>query len=340
MIERVLIIGFGSIGQRHLRILKKECPYLEVAVMSRSMPSTDNSITFLSSLESSIAFKPQAAIIASPAPFHLQSASSLAEIGCHLLVEKPLADVSAGVNKLFQVVSNSKVVLQVGYNLRFLPSLVEFRHQVKNHRIGRVLSVRCEVGQNLETWRLGSDYRGSVSAKKELGGGVLLELSHEIDYLRWIFGDVNWVSAWQGRQSDLDIDVEDSAHLLLGMQTQTELDSHEFLIASLFLDFIRHDTTRRCTAIGEYGTLVWDAIDGTVKLSEKNKNQQELLFKEKPNADYTYLKQWHSFNDCITQDRIPVVSGLDALATLHVIEAARQSDLLNGQRVNINNQLA
>ena len=79
------------------------------------------------------------------------------------------------------------------YNLRFLPSLQAYRERIQFGVIGKVLSVRCEIGQYLPSWRPGSDYRQAVSASRALGGGALLELSHEIDYLRWIFGEVAWV---------------------------------------------------------------------------------------------------------------------------------------------------
>jgi predicted dehydrogenase len=334
MIERILIVGFGSIGQRHLRVIKECCPRANFAVLNRSVKSNLEGHTYFATIENALAFKPQVAIIATPAPFHIETALTLALNGCHLLIEKPLSVNSAGVIELLRIARQSGVVLQVGYNLRYLPSLRQFRTEIKSNRIGRVLSIRAEVGQYLESWRPGSDYRSGVSAKKVLGGGVLLELSHEIDYLRWIFGEVNWVSAWTGKQSKLDIDVEDTAHLLLGFKGQEE-NSSSGPIASLVLDCIRHDTSRRCTAICENGTIVWDAIEGTLMLTEKDQNSQILLYKEKPSSDYTYIEQWNSFSKCIINNEIPIVNGSDGLATLNIIESARESDSMNSQRVKV-----
>ena len=137
-----------------------------------------------------------------------------------------------------------------GYNLRFSPSLMYFNELIKKNIVGQILSVRCEVGQYLPEWRPNKDYRKTVSANFHLGGGVLLELSHEIDYLRWIFGEVDWVRATLAQQSSLVFDVEDSAHLTLGFLPN---ENGRQLIGTLNLDFIRHDQTRACIAIGEKG---------------------------------------------------------------------------------------
>ena len=88
--------------------------------------------------------------------------------------------------------------------LRFLETLQCFRAEMAAGRIGAVHAVRCEIGQYLPAWRPDADYRTTVSAQKALGGGVLLELSHELDLLRWVFGEVDWLSAWIGRQSALE----------------------------------------------------------------------------------------------------------------------------------------
>ena len=108
----------------------------------------------------------------------------------------------------WMLAKKAKTVLAIGYNLRFLSSLQKFKSILDDKIIGDVWSVRSEVGQFLPSWRPNSDYRKGVSAQYALGGGVLLELSHDIDYLRWIFGEVAWVQAVLAQQSDLEIDVE------------------------------------------------------------------------------------------------------------------------------------
>ena len=270
-------------------------------------------------------------MIANPAPFHLYAAQRLADAGVHLLIEKPLSSTIDGVTQLIETCHKKGTVLLTGYNLRFLPSLQRFRNLLLDHTIGRVLSVRCEIGQYLPSWRPDTDYRQTASAQRELGGGVLLELSHELDYLRWIFGEVEWVNATLTRQSALEIDVEDNAHLILGF---VSTDDKCQLIGTVNLDFIRHDKTRSCTAIGENGTLRWNGLTGVVELYEAGANEWRELFNHAHQRDESYLAEWQNFIDCVKEHKIPMVKGEDGLKVLQIIEAARNS-AVSGVQVSL-----
>lgn len=324
LISRILIVGLGSIGKRHLRIARKLFPHANIYILrhqpSDEVPEFANGCFF--NVEEAIVFAPQIAVIASPAPFHINAAKSLADAGVHLLIEKPLAELSEGASQLLELCKKQNIVLQVGYNLRFLASLKHFRSMLMGGAIGKVISVRSEAGQFLPSWRPLSDYRNSVSAKKELGGGVLLEFSHEIDYLRWIFGEIEWVRAFLGRQSDLEIDVEDTVHLTLGFG----LPENDFqLCGTLNLDFIRHDTIRQCIAIGERGSLRWNALAGTVELYEMGGSEWHQIFKQQQQRDDSYLDEWENFIEAVKKNNPPLVSGEDGLKVLRIIEAAKES---------------
>ena len=110
------------------------------------------------------------------------------EHGVHAYVEKPLAVTVEGLAELLD--GEAEVTIAVGYNLRFHPALEAIRAAVYEGRIGRLLAVRAEVGQYLPDWHPEEDYRVSYAARRDLGGGALLTLSHELDYVRWIAGEV------------------------------------------------------------------------------------------------------------------------------------------------------
>jgi len=325
MLERLLIVGLGSIGRRHARLARELVAGLQIAAL-RQQVSPDmagSGVDYcMTSLAEALKFCPQAAVIANPASHHLEVASDLARAGVHLLVEKPISNTTRGLSELIENCASRGLTLMTGYNLRFLPSLVRFRELLEARHVGRVLSVRAEVGQFLPSWRPGSDYRQSVSAQAALGGGVLLELSHEIDYLRWLFGEVGWVSAVQRKQSGLETDVEDTAHLVLGF---AETRAAPSLIASLSMDFIRHDTTRCCTAIGETGSLRWNAVTGTVEVFEQGGDAWRSLYAHPHQRDESYLAEWRHFLKCIADGSAPLISGYDGLAVLQIVEAARRS---------------
>ncbi|NBO18356.1 MAG: gfo/Idh/MocA family oxidoreductase, partial [Proteobacteria bacterium] len=202
----------------------------------------------------------------------------------------------------------------------------EYRRLIQSGRIGKVISVRCEIGQYLPSWRPGSDYRHSVSASRALGGGALLELSHEIDYLRWIFGEVAWVQVSLSKQSNLEIDVEDTAHLILGFEADAE---GRKLIANLNMDLVRQDTTRQCLAIGEHGSLRWNGLTGIVEHFAAGGTAWEQVFEHKPQRDESYTAEWKHFIACIRDGVAPQVSGQDGLTALNIIEAARRSATVN-----------
>jgi predicted dehydrogenase len=326
MLERLLIVGFGSIGMRHARIAKLTLPNLRIIVLrhgrfsDEKLPNVDCCV---GSMSEALQHNPQAAVISSPSSMHLAAAIPLALAGVHLLIEKPIADRIEGVAELIGICRSRGLVLMTGYNLRYLPSLFRFRELLQAKRIGDVLSVRAEVGQFLPSWRPKADYRKSVSAKAELGGGVLLELSHEIDYLRWLFGEITWVSAIQVKQSSLEIDVEDTAHLNLGFEDKRGSPA---LIANLNMDFIRHDTSRLCTVIGDEGTLRWNALTGVIEIFEPG-GVWQVVYAHQHQSDESYLAQWENFLNCIFGIELPLVTGDDGLAVVEIVEAARRSSM-------------
>lgn len=329
-INRILIVGLGSIGRRHLRLARELNPNADIRILRHQAEKEvhEYSNGSFSNIEEAIIFAPHIAILANPATFHINIAQALAQIGVHLLIEKPLSASLSGVTKLLETCELKGVQLLTGYNLRFMPSLQHFRDLLHEGVVGKILSVRCEIGQYLPSWRPGSDYRKGVSARLELGGGALLELSHELDYLRWIFGEVAWIKATLSRQSSLEVNVEDTAHITLGFSPY--LDGHQ-LIGTVNLDFIRHDTTRLCVAIGEKGSLRWNGLTGDVEFYEAGAKEWQKLFSQQHRPDDSYLAEWKNFIVCVTEQKAPFISGKDGLKVLQIIEAARQSAALSGK---------
>jgi predicted dehydrogenase len=325
-IKTVLIVGLGSIGRRHIGVIKNLFPKINIVVL-RHKRCDKNNIKELglykcvTSINKAIATNPQAAIIANPATKHVEVAKQLASNRVNLLIEKPISDSSKGVEELIDICIKNNVTLMTGYNLRFLPSLIEFKRQLQENKIGNIYSIRSEIGQYLPSWRPESDYRSSVSANKSLGGGALLELSHEIDYLSWVFGSIKWVKSHVSRQSSLEINVEDSANIILGFGEFKGIE----LTASLNIDFIRHDTTRKCFAIGEKGTLLWDGISGKVEYFEKGGSDWSKVFLSNTDRNYTYSEEIKSFFSSIECEEPPYVSGDDGLRTVLVVEAIKES---------------
>lgn len=330
MIDRILLAGLGSIGQRHLGIITKLLPNADVRVLRHgNEPIEKQGVNFIG-LNDLKLFQPQISVIANPAPYHLDLAMKLASYGSHIFVEKPISHNQNDVAKLIKLADHKKITLMVGYNLRFLESLKTFRDLIMSGKVGVVQYVQAQVGQYLPSWRPGRDYRKSVSASSKLGGGVLLELSHEIDYLRWVFGEVSWVMGSTYQQSKLEIDVEDTAMVVLGIKPGNNRPDFP---ASLTLDFIRHDSTRVCVAIGSLGSLRWDGITGKVEIYLPEAMAWATLYEDKNEMSCVYENEWTHFLNCIERDIKPDVCGHDGLMATRVIDLIKESSAMNGARL-------
>jgi predicted dehydrogenase len=324
---RVAIIGFGASGQRAAEITSRVGPTSEILILSQHLPD-GGLYPVTGSYHDVIDFHPHVVVLTGPATLREDDVEALSGIPAGFLIEKPLATNSGAAAKILRKLAGAKTV-HVGYNLRFSESLRAFRAMMHGGLSGPVLSVRAETGQYLPAWRPGRDYRSTVSANASSGGGVLLELSHELDYLRWVFGDVDWVQSWFGKVSSLEVDVEDTAHLMLGLKNP---ENGIELVVQLNLDFVRHDQVRTVTAVCERGSLRWDGVRGVVQRFDEGDREWSTVFSDSGEAT-TYESQWRSFIDRLEHDRSGEVALEDGVSVLETIEAIRLSKANNGARV-------
>lgn len=330
---KCLVVSLGSIGRRHLANTRALLPDAEIGLLRLQIEHKDEVIPNEANkqfftIEAALAFQPDFAIVACPATFHLAVALPMVQAGISVLIEKPIAEKSAGLDVLRDEASRTGAILMVGYNFRFLPSLQAVREMVQRGKIGKILGVRAEVGQYLPMWRKGCDYENTVTAREELGGGALLELSHEIDYLYWMFGKPSRVVATGGQYSDLNINVEDMVALSL------EYDDAPRLV-QVHLDLLQHSPTRVCKFIGAGGTLVWDGIKDEVTLFEQSSGSWEVL--DVPNVcdrNYMYFEELRHFITCVETKSQTLIDLRQGVEVLKIVEAAKKSMAL-GQVVNI-----
>jgi len=245
--QRALIAGCGSIGRRHsnnLQLLGVRqfgfCDTDETRLKQCHEEFVSEAFTdYRVALEK---FKPSLVLICTPPVYHVEQALAAVEAGAHVFIEKPLSHQAAGIRRLIQEAQLRERHAQVGYNLRFHPGLRILKKLVDSGRIGRVLWLSAEAGQYLPDWRPWQNYRESYSAMRELGGGILLDGSHEMDYICWLLGRPTEVTCRAERISDLEVDVEDSAWVHLGYPDRRR--------AQLHLDFVQRTYTRTCKNCG------------------------------------------------------------------------------------------
>jgi predicted dehydrogenase len=323
----ILLVGLGSIGRRHLSNLKQIDPALQITVWRQHTRSTDvpaGADRVVDNLEAALANRPDAALIAGSAVTHIETGLALARAGVHLFIEKPLSHDLQHVEALMAECHQRNLVLMVGYNLRFCEPLQIMQQAASAGRIGRIVCLRAEVGQYLPDWRAGSDYRQGVSARRELGGGAILELSHELDYALWLMGEVKAVSAQADRVGDLEMDVEDLAEITLRFKSGA--------IGNVHVDMLQRSVTRTCRLIGIDGTLIWDAISNQVRLFEAKTNAWiDLHPAVTIDRNAMYVAELKHFFECVAHQTRPLISGEDGLRVLQIALAAKQS--VSEQRV-------
>ncbi len=317
---RTLIVGLGSIGMRHLANLKRIDPTGFVVAwrlhsQAQSPFAVDRTVY---NLEDALDANPDVALITSPATQHVEIGLALARRGVHLFIEKPLSNTLDGVDELLSICREKNLVLMVGYNFRFYPPLQALREALRHGRIGRPLALRAEAGQYLPDWRPGRDYRQSVSARRDLGGGAVLELSHELDYVRWLMGEVTTVSAQIGHLSDLEIDVEDTAEIILQFESGA--------IGSVHLDMVQRPAIRTCRIVGTEGTLTWDGMTHHVRLfSAATQTWADVHPAREIPRDEMYMAELRHFLDCVTRQQTPVVAGEDGKRVLEIALAVKRA---------------
>lgn len=321
---KYLVAGLGSIGRRHLTNIRKIDPDASVTVWhthsgpGRAAVPDETVDAVVYSFDDAIRTGPDIALVTSPAPFHIPIACRLAEEGVDLFIEKPLSSDLSGIDTLHQIQRAKKTIIMVGYNLRFHRPFQVIRQALDNQAIGKVLSIRAEVGQYLPDWRPGADYRNAVSARKELGGGVVLELSHELDYARWLLGEITMVSAQVDRLGDLEIDCEDTADIILKFSCGA--------VGNIHLDMLQRFPTRNCRITGSEGTLLWDGTtDAVSQYSAKSKSWSLLYPPESSDRNDMYLAEIRHFLDCVKTRKEPAISIADGRRVVEIALAVLRS---------------
>jgi predicted dehydrogenase len=312
----IVVVGVGSIGERHLRNLRSlgelDLHAVDPEDAARSRAEALGATTHRS-LESALAVGPRAVLVCTPPVDHIRSVRAAIAAGAHIFVEKPISHELDGVTAAIEEAAARRLVLAVGYNLRFHRGLRTVKDLVGSGAIGRILSVRAEFGQDLASWRPARDYRESYSARRALGGGILLDASHEIDYVRWLAGEITEVSALTGHVSQLDIDVEDIAVLVMTLEGGA--------LAEIHLDCIQVDYSRSCKVIGAAGTVTWDWRQGVDLITATGRKHIPI----DGDADPMYVDELRSFLARIDGEATPIVSGEDGRRALEVVIAAKRS---------------
>jgi len=285
---KFLIIGYGSIGKRHARniiFLGHKVGLLRHSRNKKNQDGFREYYSFYEALKQN--GKIDGAIICSPNACHLRDVKILIKNRIPFLLEKPPATDLASTLAIKKLILNNRIHdYDFAFNLRYFPILSFMKNYLP--RLGKVYSVRVCAGYFLPFWRKNIDYRKTCSAKKELGGGVHIELIHEIDYILWFFGMPKHVFAYTKKVSSLEISTEDICSAIFRYSNGS--------IVELHLDYLSHKYHRGCQIIAEKGTLEWNYDTRKVKYSQ-GRGKERCLFSLKKRYDFnnTYIEEVRNF---------------------------------------------
>ncbi len=334
---KILMVGLGGIGQRHVRNIRAlmgvKAEILAYRTRNRAQVLTDQlgvesgtnladkyGISVYTDFGQALDQEPDVVFVCNPSSLHMPIALQAAQAGCNLFVEKPLSHTMDCVEQLAGLVATKKVKAVVGYQMRFHPCLKQLGSLIHAGTIGRILSVRAEVGEYLPGWHGYEDYREMYASRRQLGGGVILSQIHELDYIYWILGLPMSVYAVGGHASSLEIDVEDTVDILMGYQ----IHGHSIPV-SLHQDYVQRPPSRSCQVVGDAGKIMVDLRALTVSLWDRDGKLVEIASYEGFQRNQLFMDELQSFFAHIRGEPTLLPSISEAAQSLRMALAARES---------------
>lgn len=260
---KIAFAGTGSIGQRHLRNLRHIAPDARPVFLRadarRDALSDETGAEVVSDMAQLLDTGPDALVISTPSALHGQSLFAALEAGLPVYVEKPVVTSAADLDRVRRLVAaRPDLPSLIGCNLRFLPSLRRL-HALVRSEIGTPARAGFEAGQWLPDWRPAQDHRQGYSAFPQVGGGVILDLLHEIDAAEWICGPLEVAAATSAQVPALEIQSEAVANILLRRNDPA-------MLVSVQLDYVARRPLRQYRIVGDGGTLTWSLGDRSLRL--------------------------------------------------------------------------
>ena len=250
---KIIFFGLGSIGRRHARLILNEYSYEVFAYRTnKGQYNNDLDIPEVYDWDQVKSINPDIVFITNPTNLHIETAINNAELDCAIFMEKPIGANLNDFDTLLRLVEKNKLVTYVGYDLRFHPVIKKLKKYFHNNQF---LHYRAVCTSYLPDWRPEQNHRKSYSSINELGGGVLLDLSHEFDYTAYLLGGITELDGNFERKSDITVDSEDYANILV---------KSPIGYANIHINFISHYTTRKIYIDFAGFSVVGDLINNSV----------------------------------------------------------------------------
>ncbi len=307
----------GSIGKRHLRNIIS-IGYNEIDIVSRSgiLPEEFAELAVYKTVEEALKQNSyNAAVLCIPTAQHVPTLRQLvlAKIP-FIYLEKPVSHNYENIEEIIGLLELNKNRIIVGFDMHYDLGLLKVRELLDNGTIGKLISANAQVGQYLPDWRPHEDYRNGMSAKKETGGGVMLDLVHEFDYLHWLVGDATTIASFNKNSGALQIETEDIAEVMLQFSNG--------VLGTIHLDYLQQKLVRNCLFTGGEGSITWNLAECKVSWINKKKEEQTFTYKDYERNDRFNAIMKAFLNN---EDDNRLTSFHNGLASLKMVLAAKYS---------------
>jgi predicted dehydrogenase len=283
---KVLIVGLGSIGQKHIKALRQIHPDVEIfALRSSKLGAAVNGVCSIYAWEEApkdLKF----VIISNPTSEHKNTICHAVNLGIPIFLEKPPFMSLDGINEILLLVDQNGIPTYTAFNLRFYPVIQWLKD---NLPVEKVLEVQAYCGSYLPDWRKEQDYRKNYSSIKGMGGGVHLDLIHELDYLVWIFGMPASIDSFLSKISELEISSIDSAHYWL---------AYNHMNVSIILNYFRRDPKRSLEIV-----MIDDTWNVNLLIGVISNSKGGIVFSTDYKIVDSYVDQLKYFLECIDQKK-------------------------------------
>lgn len=289
---KIVVVGYGSIGRRHIGNIAKLEIDAEVYCFRRSNSTIEEfpHVRILTEVEQVKALNPDVILVCNPSHLHLDWIELAVELNSHVFVEKPMVTTEVDFNRAKDYANSFRdKVFFIGFMMRYHKGIVALNEQLSSGKIGSPYHARLEFGGYLPSWPY-ADYKQSYAARKDMGGGVIFTISHELDTAQYLFGYDAELTVVKSSTNLLDITGEEMAELVLNYPDKQ---------VSIHLDYLQRDYHRTIRVLGDMGSLMWDWNAGTVTLKRVGE-KPEIVFEEKHfDVNQLYVDELRDFFNLI-----------------------------------------
>ena len=335
---KILMMGLGSIGQRHVRNIKeifgdeaeliayrsvgnKRLITEKLGVLEDKNVEDEYKIVSYTDMDEALAQKPEVAFITNVTAKHMECAIKAAKAGCNLMIEKPLSVDLSGVNELREIIKDKDLTVSVGFQNRYHPCIKVLKETVESGILGRIRYVSNEFSERLTTIHRYEDYRHTYMARRDLGGGPVLNLLiHDFDILQWIFGLPQSVSGKMMYGGDLEIDVEEGASAVF-----TFGEGKESFPVYTHTDFMQYPPVHTFKVVGEKGRIELDMNTSEYVIYCGDEIYKTEMFSDFRRNDM-FLQEIKDYFESLKNQTEPKLDLESGINTLKMVEMLRKSD--------------